>query len=450
MITPELIANMQARITSTDFADWQAKVTASGGCAKPIILTGSHAIKSKNSGQVLHGRSGTVFAPCNSRRESICPSCSRIYSGDAFQLIRSGVSGDSKGIPASIATHPRAFVTLTAPSFGAVHARRVSARGFVIPCVCGAKHREGDPNVSTAVDRHGYDYEQAVLWNNHAGELWNAFTKKVVRYLASAVGMSLKAFAPFAGVSFAKVAEFQKRGLVHFHSVIRIDGPLIDLETRERAAPGSWATTELLEDAIRWAASQSIVSDVPLPDGECFDVVWGRQVDVKPIAAGTKEGVSDGQLAGYIAKYSTKGTGTSEMADRRIRHETDLEEIAAGVHPHFAAMLRTAWELGGLEGYEDRRLRLWSHMLGFRGHFLTKSRRYSLRFADVRDARKAFTLRRRLDELGVSEDEVIVVNDWRAIGHGHSNTGDVMLAKAIGESLHDRRQRNGGTDLEIA
>uniref|UniRef100_UPI00313E8928 replication initiator n=1 Tax=Streptomyces sp. AC1-42W TaxID=2218666 RepID=UPI00313E8928 len=26
-------------------------------------------------------------------------------------------------------------------------------------------------------------------------------------------------------VSFAKVAEYQKRGLVHFHAVIRFDGP---------------------------------------------------------------------------------------------------------------------------------------------------------------------------------------------------------------------------------
>ena len=34
-----------------------------------------------------------------------------------------------------MAEKPRAFVTLTAPSFGPVHTRRITRRGLVIPCV---------------------------------------------------------------------------------------------------------------------------------------------------------------------------------------------------------------------------------------------------------------------------------------------------------------------------
>ena len=35
-------------------------------------------------------------------------------------------------------------------------------------------------------------------------------------------------------------------------------------------------------------------------------------------------------------------------------------------------------ELGGRDEYEALNLRRWAHMLGFRGHFLTKPRAYSV------------------------------------------------------------------------
>lgn len=56
--------------------------------------------------------------------------------------------------------------------------------------------------------------------------------------------------AVYARVSFAKVAEYQKRGAVHFRAVIRIDGP----ETGDTPLP-AWATAELLTNAIGSAAA---------------------------------------------------------------------------------------------------------------------------------------------------------------------------------------------------
>ena len=47
-------------------------------------------------------------------------------------------------------------------------------------------------------------------------------------------------------------------------------------------------------------------------------------------------------------------------------------------------MIETCWQLGGLEQYEELNLRRWAHMLGFRGHFLTKSQRYSTTFRAIR------------------------------------------------------------------
>ncbi|EFL33644.1 predicted protein [Streptomyces viridochromogenes DSM 40736] len=43
--------------------------------------------------------------------------------------------------------------------------------------------------------------------------------------IAKRAGLTQRAFRHHARVSFAKVAEYQKRGAVHFHAVIRFDGP---------------------------------------------------------------------------------------------------------------------------------------------------------------------------------------------------------------------------------
>src|SRR5207253_4362039 len=66
----------------------------------------------------------TLLVACGSRRASVCRSCSTWYQWDAFHLVRAGLTG-GKGLSESVAEHPKLFVTLTAPSFGAVHVRRV-------------------------------------------------------------------------------------------------------------------------------------------------------------------------------------------------------------------------------------------------------------------------------------------------------------------------------------
>ena len=51
-------------------------------------------------------------------------------------------------------------------------------------------------------------------------------------------------------------------------------------------------------------------------------------------------------------------------------------------------MISTAWQLGGQRPADDgQRMRKWAHMLGFGGHYLTKSRRYSVTFGQLRAAR---------------------------------------------------------------
>ncbi|MEU8924993.1 replication initiator [Kitasatospora sp. NPDC048545] len=50
-------------------------------------------------------------------------------------------------------------------------------------------------------------------------------------------------------------------------------------------------------------------------------------------------------------------------------------------------MIRTAWALGTRPELADLKLRAWAHMLGFRGHFSTKTRNYSTTLAELRQAR---------------------------------------------------------------
>jgi hypothetical protein len=413
-----------------------------GGCSVPIHLTGEFAVSRIATGEVLTRRAGTVFAPCGNRRESVCPSCSDRYAADAFHLIRAGLSG-GKGVPASVAAKPRLFVTLTAPSFGPVHTRRVHpASGEVIRCRCGQRHHGDDPRVGTALDPENYDYAGAVLWQAHAGELWNRFTVRLRRELAKAAGIRVAEFAGQARISYAKVGEYQRRGLVHFHAVIRIDGPA----GAGDPAP-AWAHPDLLTTVTHIAAAATVVRRT-LPTGtgdgarQPYRFAWGSQLDTRTIApaeaaaleddAGT---ITDAALAGYIAKYATKGTTASDTADRPFRSEADIDAIDTTAHHRL--MMRTAWDLGGLPtmGY----LRRWAHMLGFRGHFLTKSKHYSTRFGELRNVRRLWHYQQMLERLGVTEDEITVVNHWNHVGTGHDSDAERELAVAIYQRHREQR-----------
>ena len=113
-------------------------VRHTGGCLQPVLLRGRADYIDGGTGELIH-RYTTVHEPggvlpiaCKTRRASRCPPCAEVYRADTYQLIRAGLTG-GKGIPATVADHPCVFVTLTAPSFGPVHARR-EKDGRVLAC----------------------------------------------------------------------------------------------------------------------------------------------------------------------------------------------------------------------------------------------------------------------------------------------------------------------------
>jgi hypothetical protein len=117
---------------------WMELVAQTGYCAHPVRLRGTVEHADPQTGEVRTVYStdrepnATLLKACGNRRVSVCPTCSATYQADSFQLLAAGLRG-GKGIPETVAAHPRLFVTFTAPSFGRVHARK--AQGLLaFPC----------------------------------------------------------------------------------------------------------------------------------------------------------------------------------------------------------------------------------------------------------------------------------------------------------------------------
>ncbi|SCK43550.1 hypothetical protein H180DRAFT_03808 [Streptomyces sp. WMMB 322] len=336
--------------------------------------------------------------------------------------------------------HPRVFATLTAPSFGPVHNRPDTGR-----CRCGARHSDDDPALGTPLDPDSYDYAGAVLFNNHAGQLWQRFTVRLRREIAARAGLTQRELREVCRISYGKVAEFQRRGAIHFHAVVRLDGA----EGPEDPPP-SWARTRLLDDAIRAAAAHAYTTvTVPAAGHQPSRALrWGTQLDIRPVRA-----FSDGSelteqaVAAYVAKYATKAAETTGTLDRRIGELAELDRY--DVPDHTRRLIRACRDLEVL--YPDRRLWAWAHMLGFRGHFSTKSRRYSVTLGALRQTRADYRAAQQAEALGLDDlepDTVLVLADWQFAGHGHS-PGESLLASTIARDLHLNREaaREALTDL---
>ncbi|MFE4529455.1 replication initiator protein RepSA [Streptomyces anulatus] len=424
--------------SAPEFHRWEDQIRRTGGCSNPIHLTGWTLTKDKTTGETLHHYStetepgGRLRLACGNRRASRCPSCAWTYAGDTYHLIRAGLAGDDRrDVPATVRYHPRVFATLTAPSFGPVHNR--PERGT---CRCGSRHSADASELGTALDPETYDYAGSVLFNNHAGDLWMRFTTRLRREIAARAGLTQVELKESARLSYGKVAEFQKRGAIHFHAVLRIDGP-----DGPGTPPPSWATVALLTDAIHAAARHNYTSvSVPAADDQPTRTFrWGTQLDVRPVTAfGDGSDITEQAVASYVAKYATKAAENTGTLDRRIG---ELSELARhGVPDHARRLIAACHLLDPL--YPERRLWAWAHMLGFRGHFSSKSRRYSTTLGELRQARADFRAAQERHSLGLGDrvpDTVLVLADWQYAGHGHS-PGESVLAATIARGLQLNRE----------
>jgi hypothetical protein len=465
---PELISGPSPSVSPID-----RLYQSAGACTRPIRLAGSRSVVNRATGEVLArfdavpAPGGHIDARCGNRRASVCRPCSTIYKYDAYHVVVSGLRG-GKGVPGSVAFAPRLFVTLTAPSFGPVHLGPAKG-GTLRPChparydglACGRFHVRGDVLIGSPLDPDSYDYAGQVLFNASAGALWSRFTIEVRRALAEAGGIPRGRLREQVTVSFAKVAEFQARGVVHFHAVIRLDGA-----RGPGSVPPPWATGDSLTDAVQVAVRRSKVTTPAAESCPARVLTWGAQIDIRPVTKGrashSRASVSDAAVARYVAKYATKSTesagvdleplycracrgrGVPEPGGRSAGARRRLCEVCHGhgrrggagwlddpaLTPHARRSIETCWNLGALAGLEGLKLRRWAHMLGFRGHFNTKSRTYSVTFSALRTERSAYTALLGHAALGlpVGADAVAVIGTWRYAGRGGASALDHLSA----------------------
>ncbi len=417
---------------------WVEQVTATGGCTHPVRLSGRTVAVEGATGEVVweystRGEPGEgLLVRCRNRRASRCASCAHQYAGDTYHLVRSGLVG-GKGLPASVVGRPRVFATLTAPSFGRVHREGVCLRvgagvcAHGLPTGCGRAHGADDPLVGQPVCAACYDYVGHVLWHAHAGRLWSRVGDSLYHRLARAGGVRRSVVRRLLRVSAVKVAEYQRRGAVHFHAVIRLDGP----EGPGDEAPG-WATVGVLVEAVRSAVA---VVSLAVPESAAYGervLRFGSQLDVHAVG----DGMPDDRVAAYLAKYVTKSVSTSASGagslDRRIVAAGQVRALRAS--DHVRALVGTCWRLGGLAELGHLRLRAWAHALGYRGHCVTKTRAYSTTYGALRAERAELTGARPAAGVGV-----VVERRWRYVGSGHS-PAEALVAAGIAADLERTRE----------
>lgn len=450
----------ESRIGAGSWSAWTEAAKRVQWCSHPVRLRGSSVTVDTATGAVENFSSsdsgGDVRVPCGNRRADRCPACSRVYARDTFELIRTGLLG-GKQVPEAVADNPLVFATLTAPSFGHVHGLRNGGRcrprqgtetcphGRLLSC--HKVHDDGDDQVGSPLCWECYDWTSAVVWQWHAPELWRRATIALRRALAGCLGVTGTGLRKIATVQYAKVAEFQARGLVHFHALIRLDGP---------DGPGSPAPLDgltlakLVEQAVRGVqveASPVDGADVPRM------LRFGVQLDARTVRTGRPGDLIDdvrssdelhaGQVAGYLAKYATKSTSESGVPrphHQRMEHECiDLSQRAMTCDPDSSYFL----------------LGKWARMLGFRGHFSTKSRAYSVTLGRLRAARRRFArLKAESERTGepldvadlearlLADDDTTLVlsSSWEFVGSGWGSEGEKELADAAAARAREYAQ----------
>jgi hypothetical protein len=409
----DVVAQMVRRAASPGFESWWKKAENAGFCANPIHLSSTDTF----------GRQHQVWTRCNNRRTVACPSCSDLYGRDTWQLVHAGLHGGHHQMPTTIAEHPQVFVTLTAPSFGAVHTTRDDSHRAPAgrchdpglsgyrrcphgkPLWCSIIHSNDDAQLGQPLCEDCYDYTGHVLFAWHAPELWRRFTISLRRLLDSrlrAIGEPTKSVR----LNYVKVTEMQRRAIPHFHAVIRLDGPPVPGEP-PRTPVSSITATDLA--VLVQHAARAVTVTVTDPkrdddgdgDGDGRTLRFGRQADTQSLNPARPDAGapprSGRSVAAYLAKYVTKSVAEFGVGIRRM---SPLAVAELDVTAHVRAILTAITSLADHRAYQgmDR----WLHTLGYRGHITTKSRLFSTTMGALRAYRAAWTRQQHTDHAATS------------------------------------------------
>jgi hypothetical protein len=363
---------------------------------------------------------------CKTRRASQCPPCAADYRADTYQVICTGLSG-GKGIPATVAGHPCVFTTLTAPSFGPVHQHR-KKDGQLLRCrprrrsetcphgvrlSCPDRHPRDDPLLGEPLCPDCYDYTGAVLFNAYAPELWRRFTIALRHSLARQAGLPNSGLPPSSASLTPRLPNTNGVASSTSTPSSASTGP-----QGRQLPPPAWATRALLTAAIDQAARAVHLETPATGNLSPRTLAWGREADTRLILI-TGE-LTDRRVAAYVAKYATKAAECTGTLDRRITPSDRLADLP--VRDHARRLIAECFRLARFPEFESLRLGVWAHMLGFGGHFSTKSRTYSITFGSLR-AERANHQREKAIAAGLrpnlDRDNTLVLTEWHFVGRGN-------------------------------
>ena len=152
-------------------------------------------------------------------------------------------------------------------------------------------------------------------------------------------------------------------------------------------------------------------------------------------------------VAAYASKYCVKTSEGLGLPQRRIEDDDDIDAFEAP--EHVRRLVWTCCVLGRRQDMAGLKLRDRAHGLGFGGHFMTKSRRYSTTMGALRKVRRDHVRRQLLGESGVAldawgrpEDDALVevVKTWRYVGWGYLSHGEAWMAATAAARAREQRE----------
>lgn len=289
-----------------------------------------------------------VEVGCGTRLRSVCEACSDLYVGDAREVIRSGTTGGEA----------LTFLTFTPPgaeTFGRVHSGPVKARRR--RCGCRAWHPAHEVRIGTPLDPKSYDYGAAARFNARAGRLFAVALQKLRRL----TGLDLP---------YVRVVEFQKRGLVHFHALVR-----------------GAVSQEMLALAVRGGTNPRSGRHIAAARSGGF--TFGPQCDARAVDDVRRASAYVRKLVAYATKAAGEDLPNGSAHARSMADAAAWSVPCSDNHPTHCDDCRCgeAWRPDRRRGSCRRHVaarRGW----GFRGHVFAASGAWGTRFAVLRAARQ--------------------------------------------------------------
>jgi hypothetical protein len=236
------------------------------------------------------------------------------------------------------------------------------------PAVCWRRHTPDDPALGTPLCLDCYDHEHHVVWNAFSTELWHRTKQAAERYLfklckarglspvLTVTGGGKPKTKPPVQLTHGKVAELQRRAVVHFHAEIRLDG-VHPTDPEAVITPPPGIGLDDIADAFRHAVATIAFTTPPHPDRpEGWEIRWGdvgKGFDIDTFTLASDDTITDATVAehiasrraGYLAKYATKSTEETGFSSTRITADT-IDDYADPDGDHHARLIEACWRLG--------------------------------------------------------------------------------------------------------